>query len=383
VTHCAVGTLRGFLDGELEGERLEAVQRHVADCPHCRAELAALGAGAEWAGGRLGGYARGLNPGAVEAEAAWGRMEAVWGGGAVTPRRPRAVADVGPARPGAPRPRRIWPVASGVAAALALSSLAFSPVRAAAGDVLQIFRVQQVQVVTVSAADVASIEKALQGTGQVDVQGLARVRVTPHGAATTTTLAAARQQVGFPLTAPTALPAGYALSGVRVQPPMQVDFSHLQVAAINRLLASLGSKEGLPAAVGAASIDLSVPSSAVLRYAAAGGPPIEVAETVTPTLSVPAGVDVNAVRHVLLNLPFLPPDLRSQLQSVSDWQNTAVIPQVPGVSQPVRVGGAQGAFVSSPQGGATMLIWLSGGVVRVVRGGLTLPQANAIALSMA
>lgn len=383
MTHCGQGTLRAYLDGELGGEEQQAVRRHVAGCEACRGELAALGAGAAWAGRRLGGYAREVEGGQVDAVAAWKRMEAVWGKAPRRAAEPRRSAVAGRRAEGVAVRRRTWPVAS-AAAALALGSLAFSPVRAAAASMLQIFRVQQVQVVQVSPADVASIQKALQSAGSiVDIRGLARVRVIQATPPATVSLAAARQEVGFPLAVPSALPPGYTLSQVRVQSPTRVDFSHLQVAAINRLLTSLGSRELLPAAVGGASIDLSIPSAAELHYSSASGNTIRVGETLTPTLSVPAGVDVNAVRQVLLNLPFLPPSLRSQLQAVSDWQDTAVIPQVPGVSAPVMVGGAQGVFIQThdPEGDVA-LVWLSGGVVRVVEGVLTEAEANSIALGM-
>lgn len=196
---------------------------------------------------------------------------------------------------------------------------------------------------------------ALRAAGRVDIRGLAHVRVTQQGHPLALGLAAARSRVGFPLTAPTALPAGYRLGGVLLQPATRVDFSHLRVAAIDRLLASLGSPQALPAALGSASIALTEPASVVLRYTAAGAPSLEVAEGQTPTLTVPAGVDVAGVRRVLLGLPFLPAGLRRQLRSVADWRHTAIVPQLPGVSQPVSVGGAQGTFVAGPHGGPSML----------------------------
>lgn len=376
--HCGSGTLRAYRDGQLTGGPSAEVRRHVGSCGRCRAELVALDEGAVWVDGRLRGYGRALEAAAagVDAAAAWTRMDAVWGGGGAAARRAAAPAQTR-------RGFRPWPLAVGVAAALAVSSLALAPVRAAAGGVLQIFRVRHVQVVTVSAADAAGIAGALRAAGRVDIRGLAHVRVTQQGHPLALGLAAARSRVGFPLTAPTALPAGYRLGGVLLQPATRVDFSHLRVAAIDRLLASLGSPQALPPVLGSASIALTEPASVVLRYTAAGAPPLEVAEGQTPTLTVPAGVDVAGVRRVLLGLPFLPPGLRRQLRSVADWRHTAIVPQLPGVSQPVSVGGAQGTFVAGPHGGPSMLLWLSGGVVRVVRGDLSLAQAEAIAAGMA
>lgn len=389
MTHCAPGTLWAYVDGELGAGDRETVERHLAGCRACRADLAAAGADAGWVDRRLVDYARGVPAAAPDAEEVWQRLRDVWGA-AMPLRRAEAPAAAAGRLPGERRVsgrRAGWPIAAGAAAALALGSLAFSPVRAAAGDMLQVFRVQQVRIVNVSDMDVATIQSALRSAGAVvNIQGLAKVRVAPNAGPAVMTLEQARGRVEFALRAPTAagLPAGYALQSVRVQPPTKIDFFDLKVPAINGVLASLGSKEQLPAAIGNGGIQLSVPSAAILAYTATDGrSPIQIAETGNPQLTVPVGVDLQAVRQVLLDLPFLPPDLRQQLQAVSDWQNTAVIPQVPGISDPVSVNGAQGVFVH-PKGssGDTALLWLKGNVVYVIRGALTLAAAEAIATSV-
>lgn len=371
MTHYGEGTLRGYLDGEVQGVEETAIARHLEACAQCRAVWERLQAEEAWAGARLESLGD-VPADPVEGEAAWRRLRAVWG----TAGRRRVARARG------------WAAASAALAAVVVGTATISPLRAMAANVLQVFRPQQVQVVTVTAQDISEIGAALQSaaaSSTVHLQGLAQVHVTQSGKAAQMTLAQARGAVGFDLTAPSQMPAGYSLSTVEVLPAAQVEISGVQVGEINALLASLGDAARLPAAIGGGTFIVQVPASAVLTYTGtAGKAPVRIGESQTPTLEVPADVNMANVRQALLDLPFLPANLRSQLGSVTNWQSTAVVPEVSGVTQGVTVSGSQGLFIQPlTTGKDATLVWMSGGVVRAVRGALTESQANAIARSMA
>jgi anti-sigma factor RsiW len=370
MTHCTEGALQGYLDGELRGAEGEAVARHLQECAQCRQMLESRRTASEWAGAQFETLA--AAPAApVDADGAWRRLRTVWGAGS---RRRRG-------RPGS------WAVAAAAVAAVAIGTTTISPLRALAAGVLQVFRPQQVQVVTVTSADLQQMGAALAtaaGQSTLDVRKLAQVHVTQSGKPATMDLAQARGAVSFDLTVPSNLPAGYRLSSVRVLPASQVQISGVQVGQINGLLASLGETAQLPTTVAGATFVVQEPASALVTYASgSGGPAIEVGEAQTPTLEVPANVNMTAVRQALLQLPFLPAGLRSQLEAITNWQTTAVLPQVSGLSQGVTVGNAQGVFITPQAAGQpATLAWIAGGVFRAVRGNLSLTQANAIAHSM-
>ena len=88
--------------------------------------------------------------------------------------------------------------------ALLLGSLAFAPVRAVASQVLSIFRVQRMQTISISQADLEKVGKMLsEGNGDVSLESLGDVSV--EGASTEpseTTLEAARAAVDFDLKTP-------------------------------------------------------------------------------------------------------------------------------------------------------------------------------------
>jgi hypothetical protein len=425
MSHPAAGTLRAYRDDQLAPGLSSAVRRHVAICVRCAATLAEVDDDAMWADAALRAVAVGREQpapaGAASAPAGevWRRLAETYG-----PARHdgmQVAAPVGTARPGgqpSSGPARLrfrfrWSggrAAAAGAALLSLLSLGLQPVRAAVSNAFSIFQVQQVRVVTVSPSDMAQIRTQLRsalasGAGRIDLKGLASVSINPPGARPqAVSLAVARQLVPFRLEVAAPPPAGYALASVRVQPRTAVTVVP-HVAAFNQLLASLGSTDRLPASLDGQTIRVEEPAAVVLTYSAtspaspatpsgsaapsSGTTPataseaIRVMEAAGPTVRVPQGVDVAAVRQALRSRPLLPPDVQQQIAAISDWQQTAVVPAVAGRDQAVTVGGAQGIFTpASRPGGPSVLIWLSGGVVRAVAGPLTQTQALAVAGSL-
>ena len=74
------------------------------------------------------------------------------------------------------------------------------------------------------------------------------------------------------------------------------------------------------------------------------------------------------------------------MASINDWQHTFILPNIEGSSKDVKVGGAEGVFISAPEGSAagsySGLIWQKDGVVYGISGDLTLEQTLDIANKM-
>ncbi len=381
--HYDEGRLLAYLDEEISAPERAEVAAHLTDCDECRGRLADVRADRDAAASALAS----LQP-AAEVVA--------------LPARPSAPVPEAPAR------RSAWStyVAVAAAAALIVGAFAFAPVRSAAADLLRIFRVQNVQTVTLSQADLESIQTALKaGTGHIDLKSLGEVwidgvRTPPKPVA----LAAAQAAVDFPVV----LPADAGGAPVITLQPAQSYRFKLHVPAINAALKAYGSDRTLPDSVDAKVFAVNLSPVVTARYgsdpvaykkalaagATPGAPPVFVGEGRGPELVVPEGVDAAQLRDVLVNLPFLPQSVRDQLTAMKDWQSTLIIPNIDGTARPVTIDGTAAILVSpksaardlrgklGPLPDSATIIWNQDGVVRAVGGPISEEKATGLAKSM-
>lgn len=371
------GKLMAYVDGELTVEERAEVVSHLRECAECAAAVETLTAERAFAADAL----HTLHPSA----------EVVSLGSAARPRRQPA-----------------WSrYAAAAAAVLVLASLAFAPVRSAAAQFLQVFRVQRVQTISFSRQDLEAVSSALRsGSGHVDLKSLGEAWVDGGNAAPKhVTVAQAQQAVDFHIQ----LPSGLGDPSVTLQPARTFKFK-LNVAAVNDALRYYGSDRTLPAAVDGKVFEIQIPPIVLARYggsnvasdstpsemegAAAGA--VFVGQARSPQLVVPDGVDAAQLREVLLNLPFLPQNVRAQLASVNDWQSTLLVPAMGGTSRDVTIDGVPAVVISpdSPMRSAraklpsaplpehvTTVVWTSGGAVHAVGGPIDQDKAIALAKS--
>lgn len=359
------GTLCAYLDGEMPIEDAHRITAHLAECPHCRQVVARLQANKTLVNGLLDGSmaAAGARP---------DDLLSAWNGLQGSSRRWKGVCEG----------MRRFKMAVAVAAVLGALALPFSfpPVRSLAAEFLNVFRVEQVQVVNISPEDIEQVEKALDGQGTVDIESFGRI--TTSGEPTHRTgvsLAEVQEAVGPGFKVPVLPGCGeqsWGLSGdgsVTIAPDTQ---------AINAMLINLGSEKLLPSSLDGKDFTLHQYPIGTVEAARPDGRMVRVVQGRSPELAVPEGTDMLALRDALLGLPFLPDDVRRQLQAVSDWRNTIMIPSFEGETKSVRVNGTEGAFIDG-QGSDNALIWADGGLVYAVSGdGLTLDEALAVGGSL-
>jgi hypothetical protein len=307
------------------------------------------------------------------------------------PRKPSLVERVGTGRI----------VALGVCTLL-LVSLAFAPVRAIASQMLGVFRVQKVKTIAVTQADIEQISKVFsEGEGKVSLESLGDVSVEGGNAEPTqTTLEAAQAAVDFNIEAASGLDATPV---VMLQKPITVKFK-LHADKVNELLESYGATKTLSKSVDGKEFEIRMPATVALAYpdklaannAAPGDPGsvegpffgpdptagLVVVQTRGPQLIVPDGVNPLEIRDVLLGLPILPDNIRSQLASIQDWQSTLLIPSVNGSSREISVNGMPGVVIGTPDVPSEMqspdqpapedlpvvVMWNDNGVTRAVGG---------------
>jgi hypothetical protein len=296
------------------------------------------------------------------------------------------------------------------AAVVVLAGLfSFSPVRSFAAQVLQVFRVNQVQVLHFDPADVQQLQSALQANGkQIDTASFGtftnqQLQDSSLVDANTATID------GQTITVPAAIGAYQRSGDLQLSQGAKL-LATPKVDGINSFLTTLGSKSLLPANLDGQTFTVQIPGSVSASFEQPGATDsLILSRSLPPALTVPAGVDVAQVREALLAIPILPENMRNTLAGVNIYNNTLLIPdfaidQRGGSIESVTVNGSQGVLITPPpQGSKTgplhdlklgnqllpehringkALIWPQGGVWNCLEGNFTLDQAVALAKSI-
>jgi len=270
-----------------------------------------------------------------------------------------------------------------VAATAALMFTAFSipAVRGVAAEFLTVFRVESVQTINISTADIQALDQAFRdGVGQVDIKNFGQIEVAGKQESVPVTPAEAAGAVDFELKIPA--PANYSTPELHMITGHSVKFT-LAVDNVNAMLQALGSTVMLPADLDGQTFSMDIPTGILATYEK-GGDKLFVAQSRSPELKTSSGVDVMVIRDALLSIPALPENLRQQLLAVNDLRHTLLIPNIDGSSREVTVNGASGVFINHGDGLHTQsLVWQQNGVIRMVTGaGMELDDALAIAAQM-
>lgn len=373
-TRCpAIGALRLALD---EREAAPAgVREHIAACAGCADRLADLRAGADAAVAALG---RLDAPDSPDATLAYHRFTARLRREALT-------------APGAGWSRgglmaRFWGTRAArsmtavAAVFIVMMALTITPARGLADTMLDRFRVQKFAAVTIpmdmvnqfkgaasnmSDADKQAIQQEFQALGTFDTT------LNLQSARQVDSVAAASAQYGN-LAVPSSLPSGFnAPPRAYVSDAGTASYT-LNVGEADALVKRLGLPiYSLPDATTYPTLTFTaeIPKAAVLDYQNADGKHLVVGQMESPTLDIPEGIDMNALREDILQLPGLPTDLVAQLRQIKDWQHTLIIPVPSGAtSQDVTMNGQPALLIEGNNGEGSAVLWQKDGFLYIVAG---------------
>lgn len=364
------GRLLAYLDGQLSPRESREVGAHLAACPRCREVLAGLAAAREEVGRLLSPYHSAALNLPVPRPPAWPR--AAYAG---APKTGKGVVSW-------MRRYSKW-----IAAAAAVAIFfGYAPARGLASQFLSIFRVERVQLLHFDPADVAKLSEALHAGRDLSIDNFGRVQTQP--------LAAGAELGEGQL--PRAL-GGYILQNASTNTGTLVMITP-DVEGINSFLARLGSSVLLPAELDGRTFKLTIPTALYAWYRdEKAGKGLHLYRSPAPTLEVPQGVDMAAVRQALLALPVLPADLKRALEGIKDWTRTLPVPDFGGRAEEITLDGAPGIFVpgrgipadrktsggmlEEEYYGPTILAWYRHGIWTVLEGDFDLSKEEAFALA--
>jgi len=370
---CDSGRLRAYLDAALAPADEAAVTAHLAACPACQRELAALRARAASVAARLAALA----PAPAETPAARQALVRFHAAGKhVAPDVIRRYVPT-PLRADLTRSLtmiketfthgRLRPMAIGAAALACLLILfSFAPMRQAAADFLGIFRVRKFAVIPIDQTQLQKLEGLAQQAedGRFGKPTAVREPGKPQPVAD---LAEASAKVGFTVRAPATLPAGATMKSLTVQsgPALRYEIDRAIMQALLDATQAQGIK--LPPADKIA-LEIDVPYAATQEYTIGAGR-LTVTQMSSPQVSIPPGLDLTAIGEAGFKFLGIPDaDARRLAQSI-DWTSTLVIPLPANVVQyrEVTVDGVPGLLIEhrteSGSRRAASLLWQKNGVL--------------------
>lgn len=278
-----------------------------------------------------------------------------------------------------------------------ISLVALAPsVRAAVAGWLQVFRMEQVQIIKLSADDMARIEQGISESWEaagldfttqrpphphtyvdwetVDIEGFGRME-QQGGNERQALNASELESLAFPVRLPE-LGADESVNYWLDKVPQIVIYPDLD--DVNLMLQSMGSEHLLPDELAGKSFTVTPGDRLTIttdRYVLVQGPVI--------AITTDAAVDdVAELYQTVAALPIWPDSVKRQLLAVKDWQNTIplLLPEAEGLTcRQVDVNGVPALLAESMSG--RMLVWQEAGSFFMVQdcteGALDLPELAA------
>ena len=386
-THLTDGELRAALDDELEDARLE----HLDSCQQCQARKAQIETNQRLTVQRLSFLAPNAEASGPTARVAWSRFS----------RQLISQKETSMFRKWFAFPI----VRIGVVAVLLLTLVLVIPgTRALAGQLLNLFRVQQVTVVPV---DFTGMEQ-LTGNSALGTNFSELVSSSVD----------MTKKPGKPVSASDAEQASQ-LAGFNIRLPQDATASQISVtgtaafsvtvdrAKAQALLDEAGRSDlVLPQSIDGAKVSVNIPASVNAAYGTCpdltadesqdNGSEISgrrypdcviLAEIPSPTVNAPADIDVAQLAQIGLEFTGMSPEEAAAFTNSVDWTSTLVvpIPKNAAVNKQVPVDGVTGTLIQRPADDAPQfaLVWVKDGIVYAISGlGTNSQQALDMANSL-
>lgn len=268
-------------------------------------------------------------------------------------------------------------IAGGVAAAVFASAFFIPQVRVVASDMLGLLRIDKLQTVKLTPADIEEIKANMSAlhNGEIDLKGMGHMSVAGQHEPKVYSSPEAARQAG--VTVPEL--KGYTMLQASKQDSFSTDMQ-IDVAQFEAFATQLGTSVALDPALNNESIFISFGESSFIEYGSENNSQARLHYAVSPSprLEVPEGINADQVRGALLMTPLLPDNVRQQLANIQVWESTLPIPYVEGqdYTEDVTIKGSAGVFVAYSGGENAVLIWQKDGIMHMLATQGTEAQSN-------
>ncbi len=362
--------LHAYRDHELPADQTAAATAHLAACPRCQEQLAALDARAT----RVETHLAALAPAPADAP--------------ISPSLALARFQTQRLAPDAERKESMWqslfnrrwrPLWVGVSLVLILGlALSFAPVRTLASQVLSLFRIQQITVLPVDLQGLGNLSEDSPLSQQIS-QLMSKSTVTlkePGPSQTVADAAAASALAGFPVR----LFADRQPAELAVEDSAAFEMT-LDRTRIQAVLEAAGRTDiQLPESIDGAKVSVNIPRGVTAAYGDCKGKSEErfagwggmrncivLAQIPSPTAETPPELNMTQLAEVGLQMAGMSSEAAQAFSQAVDWTSTLVVP-VPNDAQTreVTVDGVKGYLVSrswDSNDRLYTLLWVKDGIV--------------------
>ncbi|WP_135554673.1 hypothetical protein [Paenibacillus cymbidii] len=248
------------------------------------------------------------------------------------------------------------------AAAIALALLLSPWGGDAMAELQRTFSAKQVKTISISQEEMnglrQSLAQGLEGDRSFNLAQYGEIEQRGQGEARMVGAAEASALAGRTL----AQTPGAAAAEYVYEPPQELIFT-LHANEINTMIKWLGGKSTLPAGMDNKPITIRLPGAFGLKPDGAGK---RLLQFPSPVLEVPEGVDAEAIRRVVLDLPVIPQSIRDKLAAIGDWRTTLPLPAAGDRTRAATFGG-QDAILQTTDNGRSLL-WIRDGWVFMLSG---------------
>jgi hypothetical protein len=359
------GELRALLDGELPAGELEAVQRHLDGCAVCRTRAARLEAGRDWTTAQLAAAWQGEDSMSSTGRA-YARLEKRLG--AQKNWKERIETMSGSKHPG-------WrPVLIALAVVvLVAAALTLEPVRAVAGDLMSVFRVQSFAVVPMGPEQMERMKEI----GALLEQNffLSEPVLSEEPAEWVVDSAEeASAAAGFAVRALMAVPPQYgAVPGFRVTGGAAGEVE-VDLALARSLFEMVGLDPVLlPDSLGREPLEVTIAPLVTQLWTVRSGGDLVFIQGPSPTVAFPDDVDPAALARAAFQLLGMGEREARRLSASIDWMNTLAVPVPTDITSfsEVEVDGVTGLLLTEqPRAGqpGSAVMWQKDGILYFIQG---------------